>query len=109
MTAETWRGGINMILYGLENTKELDEANAALMADAMVEYRYFVDGPQFFLTAIQDALATRAVIMTDEWAEPPYGLEELRHSEGEVRNFLAMVAEQLKRRQPWPPKTAANH
>jgi hypothetical protein len=92
-----------MILYGIETTVDLDQTNASYMADAMVERRYFVDGPQFFLDAIDEALATEAVIMTPQWAEPPYGREDLRHSEHEVRQFLTMVAEKLRQRQPWPP------
>lgn len=93
-----------MILYGIETTVDLDQTNATYMADAMVERRYFVDGPQFFLDAIDGALATEAVIMTSQWAEPPYGREDLRHSEQEVRQFLTMVAEELRQRQPWPPE-----
>ncbi|AIY44288.2 hypothetical protein G155_00315 [Mycobacterium sp. VKM Ac-1817D] len=44
------------------------------------------------------------MIMTEDWAEPPYGREELRHTESDMREFLAMVGDELRRRQPWPPK-----
>jgi hypothetical protein len=104
MTTEAWRGGINMILYGMLFKKDLDEANAAMTADAIIEYRSFGQGPKFFLDAIQGALASNTLIMTDEWAEPPHGMDELRHSEDDMRRFLALIAENLRRRQPWPPK-----
>lgn len=104
MGGEAWRGGIDMILYSLLFTENLDATNAAFMAQAMVEYRYFTDGPQFFLDTIEDALASDAVIMTEDWAEPPHGLEKLRHTESEMRGFLAMVGDELRRRQPWPPR-----
>jgi hypothetical protein len=104
MSVEAWRGGINMMLYGIQFITDLDETKAAITADAIVEYRGFGQGPRFFLDAIQDALATDAVIQTAEWAEPPYGREDLNHSEEDVRRFLALVAEDLLRRQPWPPR-----
>lgn len=95
-----------MIIYGLLFIEDLDEATAAMTADAIIMYRTFGQGPQFFLEAIEGGLASDAVIMTEEWAEPPYGREDLRHSEEEVRKFLAMVADELRRR-PWPPKPEA--
>ena len=104
MPPEAWRGGINLILYGLQFTPKLGENEAAITADAIIEYRTFGQGPRFFLNAIQSALATDAVIMTEEWDDPPYGREDLRHSEEEVREFLAMVAQNLIRRRPWPSK-----
>ena len=104
MTSESWRGAINMLIYSVELISDLDNTKASITADAIIEYRTFGNGPQFFLTAIADALATDAVIMTAEWAEPAYGREDLRHSEQEMRQFLAMIADHLRRRQPWPPK-----
>ncbi|MCV7288949.1 hypothetical protein H7J87_26830 [Mycolicibacterium wolinskyi] len=96
-----------MILYGIQFTTKLDQVTAAVTADAIIGYNTFDDGPQFYLDAINAALASDAVIMTEEWAEPPYGREDLRHTEQEVRQFLAHVAEDLIRRQPWPPKPGA--
>lgn len=93
-----------MILYSIQLITDLDASNAEITADAIVEYRTFGDGPRPFLAAITDALATDTVIMTPEWAEPAYGREDLRHSEADVRRFLAMVAEELIKRQPWPPR-----
>ncbi len=107
MSTESWRGGVNKVLYALETTVHLDEANASIMADAMIERRYFVDGPQFFLDVIRDALSTDAVIITDEWAEPPYGREDLRRTERDIRRFLALVAQNLHERQPWTPAADA--
>ena len=104
VAAEAWRGAVNMILYGMLFKEDLDGANAAITADAIIEYRSFVQGPAFFLDAIQDALATDAPIMTEMWAEPPHGMEELRHSEEGMRRFLGLIADELRRRQPWPPK-----
>lgn len=104
MPSESWRGAVNMLIYSIELISDLSAANAAITADAIIEYRSFGNGPEFFLTRITDALATDAVLMTPEWAEPPYGREDLRHSEEDVRQFLAMVAAELRRRQPWPPK-----
>lgn len=104
MTSEPWRGAINMLIYSVELINDLNDANASITADAIIEYRTFENGPEFFLTAITDALASDAVIMTPEWAEPAYGREDLRHTEQEMRQFLSMTAKHLKRRQPWPPK-----
>lgn len=106
MTPEPWRGPINMLIYSVELVSDLNDANAAITADAIIEYRTFENGPQFFLTAIRDALADDAVIMTPEWAEPAYGREDLRHTEQEMREFLSTIAKHLQRRQPWPPKPA---
>ena len=74
----------------------------------MIHYYTFGNGPQFFLDAIQAALASGAVLLTPDWAEPPYGREDLRHTEDQIRKFLAMIADNLIRRQPWPPR-ADNH
>lgn len=109
MATESWRGAINMILYGLLLKENLDETNAAITADAIIEYRSFGQGPRFFLDAIQEALSSNKPIMTGMFAEPPHGLDELRHSEDDMRSFLASVAENLRRRQPWPPKPEAEH
>ncbi|CRZ17159.1 hypothetical protein [Mycolicibacterium neworleansense] len=93
-----------MILYHLLFIAELDAANAEMTADAIIMYRTFGQGPQFFLDAIEGALASDAEIMTEGWAEPPHDREDLRHTEADMREFLAMVAGELRRRQPWPPK-----
>ena len=104
MNTESWRGAIDMIIYNMLFTEDLGAANAELLADAFIMYRTFGQGPQFFLDAIEGALASDAVIMTEDWAEPPHGLEKLRHTESDMRGFLAMVGDELRRRQPWPPR-----
>lgn len=70
MAAEAWRGGVNTILYGMLFKEDLHETNAAITADAVIEYRSFGQGPQVFLDAIQGALATDTLIMTEQCAEP---------------------------------------
>lgn len=109
MATESWRGAINMILYGLLFKENLDDANAAMTADAIIEYRSFGQGPEFFFNAIEEALSSDTPIMTGVFAEPPHGLDELRHSEHDMRSFLASIAENLRRRQPWPPKPGAEN
>lgn len=109
MDTEPWRGAINMILYSLLFQENLDESNAAITADAIIEYRSFGQGPRFFLDAIQEALSSDTAIMTGAFAEPPHGLDNLRHSEDDMRGFLASIAENLRSRQPWPPRPEAKH
>lgn len=109
MATESWRGAINMILYGLLFKENLDETNSAMTADAIIEYRSFGQGPRFFLDAIQEALSSDTPIMAGIFAEPPHGLDELRHSEDDMRSFLASIAENLRKRQPWPPKSEPEH
>ncbi|NOP98324.1 hypothetical protein [Mycolicibacterium fortuitum] len=104
MTKKSWRGGVDMIIYHMQFIEDLGAMNAEMLADAFIMYRTFGQGPQFFLDTIEGALASDAVIMTEDWAEPPYGREELRHTESDMREFLAMVGDELRRRQPWPPK-----
>ncbi|WP_396902506.1 hypothetical protein [Mycolicibacterium sp.] len=104
MTKKSWRGEVDMIIYHMQFIEDLGAMNAEMLADAFIMYRTFGQGPQFFLDTIEGALASDAVIMTEDWAEPPYGREELRHTESDMREFLAMVGDELRRRQPWPPK-----
>ncbi|OBI57909.1 hypothetical protein A5667_19010 [Mycolicibacterium fortuitum] len=93
-----------MIIYHMQFIEDLGATNAEMLADAFIMYRTFGQGPQYFLDAIEGALASDAVIMTEDWAEPPHGLEKLRHPESDMRGFLAMVGDELRLREPWPPR-----
>lgn len=90
----SWRRPISQILYGLLTHRDLGDPYPAKMAEAMVERRYFGDGPAVYAEAIAQALAhegpiTRAI--------------ETSHSEQAIRDFLARVAVELTALQPWRP------
>ena len=109
LSQEFWRGTINLILYSIQFTTELDNTKADAIADAIVEYRTFSDGPQVFLEALQAALDSETVILTPDWSEPAYGREDLRRTEGEIRQFLHAVVQRLIHRQPWPSMPNRQH
>ena len=103
MTADLWRGTINQILYGAQQGR-LDDEAVQRYAQLMVDYRVFVDGPDVYLAAIDQALHS-AVTLVDGL---PVTLDE-----GEFRDFLRRLRERLVALQPWQPprfrKLPASH
>jgi hypothetical protein len=93
MTEVEWRGPVNQILYGIIYTPILDDKAVDEMAKAMVEHRYFVEGPQRYAEAIPEAL---------KYTEPLADAFETPHSEEQFRDFLARVAKRLESLKPWP-------
>ncbi|MEV4820506.1 hypothetical protein [Micromonospora sp. NPDC049274] len=93
MDSRDWKGVINQILYGLIFTPQLDDPSAGQMAAAMVERRYFGDGPGVYADAIAWA-RQYAGPLTDEIETP--------HSEHDFRDFLRRLAAELDERRPWP-------
>ena len=87
-----WKGVVNQILYGLIFTPKLDETTAAKMATAMVERRYFGDGPEVYADAIAQALPYHGPL-TDEIDTP--------HSEEQFRAFLHWLGSHLDAQRPW--------
>lgn len=71
----------------------LDDSSAGQMATAMVERRYFGDGPGVYADAISQALGNTG-LLTDEIETP--------HSEHDFRDFLRRLAAELDERRPWP-------
>ena len=89
----TWAGRINEILYGLLFKTHLDDAVVEQMTRSMIERRSFGDGPAVYAEAIPHALAYSGPL-NDEIETP--------HSEGQIREFLARLADGLDALKPWP-------
>jgi len=87
-----WRGVVNQILYGVMDTPTLDDKVVDEMAEAMVEHRYFIEGPALYVEAIAEALKYSGPL-TDTFETP--------HSEETYRDFLARLAKKLESLKPW--------
>jgi hypothetical protein len=90
--ADLWRGTINQILYGAAPGR-LDDETAERTAQAMVDYRVFVDGPAAYLSAIEQALRSGGTLA---------GGLPVNLSETEFRDFLSRIRARLIAAQPWP-------
>lgn len=93
MSGGDWKGIINQILYGLIFTPELDDGAATRMASAMVERRFFSEGPAVYADAITQALMYEGPL-NDEIDAP--------HNEERLREFLRRLGAQLDALRPWP-------
>lgn len=85
---------VNSVIYGLFRAPELSREVAADMAQAMLLREYFLDGPEAYSTGLKQALSQSDPVTAD--LNPPY-------EEGEVRNFLGLLTEELDKLKPWPP------
>ncbi|MCX5118588.1 hypothetical protein OG992_15500 [Micromonospora sp. NBC_00362] len=92
MDSRNWKGVINQILYGLMFTPQLDDDSASQMAEAMVERRYFGDGP---------AVYADAIVQAQQYDGPLIDEIETSHSEQGFRDFLRRLAGELDQRRPW--------
>lgn len=97
MSDGDWKGVVNQILFGVMFTPQLDGTAADQMAAAMVERRYFGDGPAVYADAVEQALRYTGPL-TDEIDTP--------HSEELFRAFLGQLAARLEARRPWPQTTS---
>ncbi|MEU5912908.1 hypothetical protein [Micromonospora sp. NPDC047527] len=89
MSDHDWKGVTNQILYGVMFTPQLDDAAASQMAAAMMERRYFGDGPDVYADAIAQAQRYTG-LLTDDIETP--------HSEQGFRDFLRRLAGELNER-----------
>ncbi|MBG6067712.1 hypothetical protein [Micromonospora ureilytica] len=87
-----WKGVTNQILHGVMFTAQLDDAAAKQMAAAMVERRYFGDGP---------AVYADAIVQAQQYDGPLTDEIETSHSEQGFRDFLRRLAGELDQRRPW--------
>lgn len=88
---DLWRGIVNQILYGAQQSR-LDDEAAQRVAQAMVEYQVFTSGPANYLAAIEQALGSGEALV---------GIP-VRVEEGTFRDFLIQLRQHLVALQPWP-------
>jgi hypothetical protein len=91
--SDDWKGVVNQILFGVLDTPRLDDDAADRMARAMVERRYFGDGPAAYAAAVEQALEYSGPL-ADEVGTP--------HGEEAFRAFLRQLAARLEAHRPWP-------
>jgi len=87
-----WKGVTNQILHGVMFTPQLDDDSASQMAAAMVERRYFGDGPGVY---------AEAIVQAQQYDGPLTDEIETSHSEQGFRDFLRRLAGELDQRRPW--------
>lgn len=85
---DIWRNETNQILYALMSVRDLNDHVAAEMADAMMNGRYFIEGPEAYLNSIQIAL---------DQPDNLTGQIKTPHSEDDLRTFLQLIARHLER------------
>lgn len=93
MNDENWRFRIGQIVYGLMFARTLDGNLVQRVTEDIVTRRSLREGPEAYDSAIAFALGSSEQLST---------LHETKHSETELRDFLARVQQALEARRPWP-------
>lgn len=91
-----WRGSVTQILYGLQYVTVLDGRAAIDMSRAIVARRCLADGPQFYLEAIEAAIAQSESVC----------VVPTPHTDNTLRPFLHALAGELRNLLPWEPPFA---
>ncbi|GAA4667701.1 hypothetical protein [Amycolatopsis sacchari] len=86
-------GELDGIIYTLFSAPSLDREEAASLVRAMARGEYFTRGMAAYSRAIEQALRQPDPVTAA--LEPPY-------SEAQVREFLALVYDELQKAKPWP-------
>ncbi|MFB9233958.1 hypothetical protein ACFFWC_00155 [Plantactinospora siamensis] len=89
------RGYLDMLLYTLDSAPDLSDASAAMMADGLIDGRYFAGRVEEFADAIRVALRHGEL--------PPDSVDlSRRYGAAEMLDFLARVGRRLDELRPWP-------
>ncbi|KAA9165862.1 hypothetical protein FPZ12_005135 [Amycolatopsis acidicola] len=87
------RGELDALVYPLFSAPSIDRAEAASLVRAMKRGEYFPHSMAAYSKAIEQALGQPDPVTAA--LEPPY-------TEGQVREFLALLHEELEKAKPWP-------
>ena len=94
MDADSARGYVNAVLYGVQFDDDLGDESVWRLADSLIHQRHFPNPPELYAEAVKAVLRAGRI--------PPQSLVGQRHAEPELLGFLERLDRHLDERRPWP-------